>query len=136
MKLFTDNQNIKVFVRNTLGCSCSEEVFNRIEVEDADSSDSLFDQRITIGGKLLIYICDVTDPENIEEQLLLILTNGINYRDSEGLNRFRLVLATNTINILSVSEITTKIFNEFPGKDDKVHLHVIDINSLRWKKSY
>lgn len=53
MKLSKDNQTIKVFVRQTRGCSCPEEVFYRIEVEDADSPDSLFDQRITIGGKLM-----------------------------------------------------------------------------------
>ncbi len=130
MKLFEDNQKIKVFVRQTLGCSCIDKVFEKIEVENGELPDSLFNQRITIGGKLLIYICNVTEQENIKELLPRILINGKNRRDSEGLNRFRVVLATNASYILAVTEVATKVFNEFSEKDDKVHLHVVDTNDL------
>ncbi len=130
MKMFKDNQKIKVFVQQTLGCSCSEEVFKKIVVEDGELPDSFFNHRITIGGKLLIYICNVTKPENIKEQLPLILTDGKSHLNREGLNRFRTVLATNAGYIPAVTEVATKIFNEFSGKDDKVHLHVVDTNDL------
>ena len=52
------NETIKAFTRDTLGCDCPEEVFNKIVCEDDVKIDSglSISHKINIGDKLLLYI--------------------------------------------------------------------------------
>ena len=122
--MLQDKDRIIAFVRNTLGCTCPEEVFEKIETEDTRTETALYDQKITIGGKLLILIKEVGAPDALHEQLPLLLAEGKAERDRNGLNRFRAVLATDKV--LAVSDVATGIFNDFNGRDEKIHLHVVD----------
>ena len=54
---------IKRFVQETLGCSCPEEVFDKIEC-DTDAS-RIWWRRINVGNRLLIYILDATDVSDL-----------------------------------------------------------------------
>ena len=126
--MLQDKDRIIAFVRNTLGCTCPEEVFEKIETEDVRTEAALYDQKITIGGKLLILIKEVGAPDALHEQLPLLLAEGKAERDRNGLNRFRAVLATDKV--LAVSDVATGIFNDFNGRDGKIHLHVVDEKAI------
>ena len=54
---------IKRFVQETLGCSCPEEVFDKIECKTNVSST--WWKRIDVGNRLLIYILDATDVSDL-----------------------------------------------------------------------
>ncbi len=45
---------IKHFVRDTLGCTCPEAVFKEIEFQK--ETGELWERKIHVGGRLLIYI--------------------------------------------------------------------------------
>lgn len=127
-KMLTTKEKIITFVRQTLGCECPEHVFERIEVEDISVPDSPHTRRITVGGKLLIYLWEVDNSAQLGEKLRQMLLHGISRRDSEKLNRFRAVLLTDTPP--DISEPATRHFNSFPEKDEKVHLHVVNKSDL------
>ena len=126
--MLLDNNKITEFVRNTLGCTCPDEVFKRIEVHDARCEDTLYEQKIIIGGKLLLFLAKVDSPDLLHEQLPLLLSEGKAERDRRGLNRFRAVLTTG--DVPAVSEVATGIFNDFPGWDGRIHLHVVDSKAI------
>ena len=81
---------IKRFVQETLGCSCPEEVFNKIDYQK--ESDENLGRKITVGDRLLIYIITMDRKSNIQEVINSALEQGIEEREKKGFNRFRLVL--------------------------------------------
>jgi hypothetical protein len=115
------NDVIKYFVRNTLGCGCSDDVLSSIDVEPSHLPDKMDIpiHRINVGDRLLIYIVKV---ENIDVALDVprLLESGKGERDNLGFNRFRLVLAGN-----DKDGEALRSFNSFPGGDDRVHVHCI-----------
>jgi hypothetical protein len=48
-----NDTDIKHFVRDTLGCTCPDDVFDKIELQEANNNQV---KKINIGDKLLIYI--------------------------------------------------------------------------------
>ncbi len=119
-------EQIKRFVQKTLGCGCPEEVFQSIECREKVrlNSEIVLSSSITIGNRLLIYIMDVKSTDVIEKFLPPLISAGKSERASKGLNRFRLVIAAEEPD--EVRRIAEKMFDELRGKDDKIHLHVID----------
>lgn len=120
----TDNDKIKSFVQNTLGCGCPEEVFRSIICKHNVllGNDVVLNSAITIGDRLLIYIMEAPSHEFMEEKLALLVSSGKNERDSKGLNRLRLVIAADE----SLDrKIVQSQFDGLAGKDDKIHLHFI-----------
>ncbi|MEW6570773.1 MAG: hypothetical protein AB1390_06330 [Nitrospirota bacterium] len=114
---------IKTFVRETLGCNCPEEVFNRIEQKsNIPLGNLILNHRINIGNRLLIYIFEVENEESLHQILPFLIESGRVERDEFGFNRFRLVLAQNTER--PVNEIAQEIFDNI-NRDEKIHLHVI-----------
>lgn len=126
--MFTDKDQIVDFVRHTLGCTYPEEVFEKIDMEDSRFATAPYEQKITIGGKLLIFIKRVDSPDSLNEQLPVLLSEGKAERDRKGLNRFRAVLVTNKVQ--AVSDVAVGIFNAFSGRDEKIHLHVVDSKGI------
>jgi len=55
-------QEIKRFVQETLGCSCPEEVFNKIDYQK--ESDDISGRRINVGDRLFIYIITLDGKSN------------------------------------------------------------------------
>jgi hypothetical protein len=116
-------ESIKTFVRQTLGCTCPEEVFAYINCQsNIKMNDIILDSKINIGNRLLIYIAEVDNQDTAKNNLPLLIDAGKKERDSLKFNRFRLVLATDKLN--EVKETAESIF-ETISKDDKVHLHIV-----------
>lgn len=116
--------DIELFVRKTLGCTCPDEVFKHIDCR-ADFSlpgGITLDYRINIGDRLLIFVLDIDRFDSVAPVLPLLVSAGIEDRDNAGFNRFRLVLLAETPDRLS--DKAFDIFNSL-STDEKTHLHIV-----------
>ena len=111
---------IKEFVRDTLGCTCPEEVFLHMEYLPDSRPDV---KQMTIGNRLLIIIWKTSDTHQITEHLFDMISDSIKQRDQRGLNRVRMVIAVKDVD--TISDIAESIFQGHPGKDEKTHVHVV-----------
>ncbi|MFX1521257.1 MAG: hypothetical protein ACFFCD_15190 [Promethearchaeota archaeon] len=123
-------ENIKEFVKETLGCDCPENVFTSIDsqLNVKLNNDILLNSKINIGNRLLIHVIEVNDSNSIKSNLSTLVSMGKRERDRGGFNRFRLVLITDKMN--EIRKIAYMIFKNLEDKDEKVHLHVIDRNEM------
>lgn len=117
---------IKSFVQNTLGCSCPEEVFEKIEYEKGLSES--WERRINVGNRLLIYIINAEPESDIPQKVKDALAMGVKERNKKGLNRFRLVLVTSGSS--EICESAEKAFDESEFHDEKTHLHFVKDNDI------
>ena len=119
-----NDKEIKQFVRETLGCTCPDEVFQHIDCRaDVKASDAiLLDYEINVGNKLLIFVVTIDGLESLSPLISQVVWEGINKRDRENFNRFRLVLLTQRPT--DVAEEAFAIFRSL-GADEKAHLHVV-----------
>ena len=124
------NENIKQFVKQTLGCACPEEVFHYIDCQHNIklSGDILLSSKINIGNRLLIYLVEMNIPDLIKRKLPLLIETGKKERDSSGFNRFRLAIVTDKVE--QIKQIADDIFQNLKGKDEKIHLHIIPQNEI------
>ena len=121
-------ENIIVFVKQTLGCNCPEEVFSTLNCQsDIPCNGSLLDLKINVGNRLLIYVVTVNDPDSLVRILPALVTAGKKERDGEGFNRFRLVLAADDIS--NIGKAAGKIFSSL-NEDEKVYLHTLPGKSI------
>ena len=121
-----NNKNdIKKFVINELGCNCPSEVFNIIERQKDIQLDQNINlnYRINIGNRLLIYIMEINDEEFLRQNLLKIVAHGIDERNKNNFNRFRLVIISNDIDEMNKSG--QRLLNTILKMDQKVHLHIV-----------
>jgi hypothetical protein len=125
------NENIVQFIQNTLGCQCTEEIFNSIELGrgSTPNGEAAF-AKMVIGNRLLIYIVKpLSATESLMNNVIPILTKmGILERDNKGYNRFRLVLAKQSDDVISDNLI--KDFQNTAGHDEKAHIHFISQHEL------
>ncbi len=121
---------IKDFVQNTLGCTCPDKVFEQIEDRQVAHASSPHTRSIIIGSRLLVYIWEVRSSKNLQENLLALLAAGRHERDGCGLNRFRAVLAVDSITH-DVEIEARPYFSQFAGTDDRIHLHVVSSAALK-----
>jgi hypothetical protein len=118
-----DKESIKTFVKQTLGCTCSEEVFAYIDCQsNIKLNDIVLNSKINIGNKLLIYVVEINNRDSIKELLPFLVSTGKREKDNLGFNRFRLVLVTKKLN--EIKEKAEHVFNTI-NRDEKVHLHVV-----------
>jgi hypothetical protein len=120
-----NKKDIKTFVINKLGCNCPSEVFNIIEWEkdiQLDQSINL-NYKINIGNRLLIYIIEINDKEFLRRSLLKIVAHGIDERNQNNFNRFRLVIISN--NIDEIDKSGQRLFDTILKGDQKAHLHIV-----------
>lgn len=122
-----DKDRIKSFVKETLGCTCSDDVFQHIECEAAVDTGSglVLDYEINVGNQLLIYVYVVSVDEHhdtLRDVVSHLVRLGTEKRDVYGFNRFRLVLLT--ADPWFVEERASETFYSLVP-DDRVHLHVI-----------
>lgn len=124
------NENVKAFVRQTLGCMCPDEVFEYIDCQHNVKLDGdlLLNSKINVGNRLLIYVIEANDPDFIKNSLSTLISLGKNERDKRGFNRFRLVIVTDKMS--EIKHIAQKIFEDSGHKDEKVHLHVVSRNEI------
>jgi hypothetical protein len=112
---------IKQFVQKTLGCSCPEEVFEKVEYEKGGGE--FWEKRINVGNRLLIYIITSVSESDIAQKIKAALASGVAERNKHGLNRFRLVVATSGSG--KIQELAEMAFNESGQHDEKTHLHFV-----------
>jgi len=116
------DENVKDFVRNTLGCDCAEEVFSHIENEaGAEAGGIRLKNKINVGDRLLVYIVDA-EGDTVGKMPALVAA-GKAERDARGFNRFRLVLVSDD------REIMKRGFEAYRAmgiSDERIHLHVIE----------
>jgi hypothetical protein len=125
-----NNEAITRFVRETLGCKCPDEVFRHIEFTQQPEGCAIQYTKITIGGRLLIYLYQTVHTEaDLDKKLEELLGRGREERDSSGLNRFRLVIAADEPG--SIKETLIDKFESLRGSDEKLHLHVISRSDPR-----
>ncbi len=115
------DESVKDFVRKTLGCDCSEDVFSHIENErDAESGGATLKNKINVGNRLLVYIVEADD-DSLKEIPALIMA-GRKERDARGFNRFRLVLVSDDKKLRKQS---FEAFKAMGVLDERIHLHII-----------
>ena len=113
---------IKRFVQEALGCSCPEEVFNKIDYQK--ENDGISGRKVNVGDRLLIYIISIDRKSNIQGVITSALEQGVEERDKKGLNRFRLVLVSSRPDELRSS--AEHAFDSSGYTDEKTHLHVVN----------
>ena len=130
-----NDKEIKQFVRETLGCTCPNEVFQDIycRANVNASGDVLLDCEINVGNKLLIFVVTIDELGSLNPLISQLVWDGTNKRNQENFNRFRLVLLTQRPTC--VAEEAFAIFQSL-GADEKVHLHVVAKNDFPVKNLY
>lgn len=116
----------KQFIRDTLGCGCPDEVFEKIDITPlaTDQSTGSPVLRINVGDRLLIYIAEDID----EAQVAEVLRAGIAERDAGGFNRFRLVVGC--YDTLPEPTYGSSLMAALSPGDEKVHLHLIPVSEI------
>ena len=116
------NPEIKRFVQEKLGCSCPEEVFDHIDYRKEDHG--IPERRIHVGGRLLIYIISTDGKPDIQALIGPVLEQGVEERDHNGFNRFRVVFVSSHPETLRSS--SEHAFRKSRYKDEKTYLHVVN----------
>ena len=120
----SENDAVKYFVVNVLGCRCPEEVFHEIRLNRApapvDDVPLLFD--IRVGGRLLIWGVAAGELQGRASPLAALAAAGARTRDDNGFNRFRLVVVSNGAD----GPAPDKSLEALPEHDGRIHLHVVD----------
>lgn len=111
---------LRAFVRDTLGCTCPESVFDSVERRTLPDGAGGAVTRLVIGGRLLIYVA-TGKPE--AARLTSLAEAGQRDRDVNGLNRFRLVVGLPTRQAEDAS--LEAAFRGAVRDDPKAHLHCV-----------
>lgn len=121
---FSEHHVLKYFVRDTLGCSCPDDVFNDIVVEQKNqlANSQINYYRILVGKRLLIYLLGDIDCSKLQHILALATHEGMKERDNMKYNRFRLVLHCDNDDMIQPALST---FESIRGIDEKAHMHFI-----------
>jgi hypothetical protein len=120
-----DNEKLKVFVKNTLGCGCPEKVFEKIDVSKRPMvADEKGITRIVVGDTLLIYIIRPESPGDFVDSVESIGLAGKTDRDTSNYNRFRLVLSSFDDN--AQQEKVAGRFSKLFNADEKMHIHFVN----------
>ena len=117
---------IKRFVQETLGCSCPEDVFNKIDYEK--EIDGMPGRKITVADRLLIYMITLEGKSDIRGVIHSALEQGVVERDKKGLNRFRLVLLSYSPD--EIRKLSEHSFDSSGYKDEKSHRHVLNASNV------
>jgi hypothetical protein len=124
-----DAKAIELFVRGTLGCRCPEEVFSDITIAHERNTDSgVTYTRLVLGNRLLVYVLDAQHSSALRADVAMLTTRGCADRNSNHLNRFRLVLTADRLRETQAEVDTT--FSAAAGHDDHAHLHVVATDQL------
>jgi len=120
-----NNEKLKAFVKNTLGCGCPEQVFEKIDVSKLLTVEHEKEiTRIVVGDTLLIYVMRPEPSGNFVDSAETVGLAGKIDRDTNNYNRFRLVVSSfeDDVQQKKVSERFSKSFNT----DEKMHIHFVN----------
>jgi hypothetical protein len=117
------------FVRGTLGCTCPDRVFGKIEIGTvAVGGFPGRATRIVVGDTLLIYIVHPESARQLAGHIEELATLGRSDRDTHHYNRYRLVVADAGEG--AGHETSAARFSEAAGADEKMHLHFVPPDSV------
>ena len=120
----TRPKQIKSFVKDTLGCTCPDSVFDQQEFDSGIAIGNIDNcEKLCVGKRLLIYLINTESVNDLSSSITSLVSEGRKERDSRSLNRFRLVLGANDVD--AVSKQAKMIFDSIKDLDDRVHLHVV-----------
>jgi hypothetical protein len=127
-KISTDT--IKRFVRDELGCTCPESVFETIVMDRSPEwfSGLPADYLLTIGKRLLVLVVRADIGAETDASIEALLLRGRALRERGGFNRFRLVVE------MPVSDASRR--DLAPGsrallaQDERLHLHYVRAGGL------
>ena len=121
---------VKGFVRDALGCTCPDSVFDRVTTErDVQVGASRLQRRINVGRRLLLYLLQCDDAEETISRLPGLVAQGRAERDQSGFNRLRIVLATSRPE--GVLAAARRALRSAPERDARVHVHVVGKEAIR-----
>jgi hypothetical protein len=109
---------VKSFAVNDLGCGCEDYIFEQLRVLRGEASPGNSSFAMVLGERLLVLFADYDKLQPFDYEIPRLILSGITYRDSLGLNRFRLVLSDRV-----TDEHRERIDRELAKYDDKVHVH-------------
>ena len=112
---------VRNFAQDDLGCGCPEHVFEQVRLLRGESSPGITDLAIIIGERLLIIAVDLHEIDPFDYEMPRIILSGVTYRDSLGLNRFRLLISGET-----TEEQRARIEREISKYDEDVYVHYFD----------
>jgi hypothetical protein len=117
------SSDLKRFVRGTLGCKCTDNVFQSVAIDCHDDYT-----RVVIGNRLLIYVMEAAAEAPTVQIIPRLVAKGLADRNSQRLNRLRLVVASAqpTLDLAR----TQAAFAAVAADDDRTHLHVISTDQL------
>jgi hypothetical protein len=128
----SESESIRFFVKDILGCQCSDDVFKSIKHKtDVElESEIMVDHIFVIGDRLLIFLFTLSNyaHNNLEQIIPTLIAHGQAWRNKELLNRFRLVLISKDPHELEAT--ASKIFYDTIGNDEKTHLHILSESEL------
>lgn len=120
-----DNEKIKVFVKDTLGCGCPEKVFEKIDVSKLSTAGHEQEiARIVVGDTLLIYIISPEPSVDFVDSVEAIGLAGKVDRDANNYNRFRLVVAGFEDD--EQQDKVSGLFSRLFENDEKMHVHFVN----------
>ena len=117
------SSDLQRFVRGTLGCKCPDDVFQSVAIDCREDHT-----RLMIGNRLLIYVVETTAEPPAGKAVSRLVEQGLADRNSQRLNRFRLVVACPEPSPDLAS--AKAAFAAVAGDDDRAHLHVISADQL------
>ena len=127
----TAESEVVRFIRDDLGCGCPEDVLRSIRVDRSSPVGATDSQavRIDVGHRLLVWVVVFEDDTGALADLVTsVVANGLDERDRLSFNRLRVVLASD--GPLAIDEAARRAFDACLPPDDRVHLHVVDLQSL------
>lgn len=111
---------VRHFAQEDLGCGCPDTVFEQVRVLTGDAAPGESNLAIVIGERLLVVFANLAEITPLERNLSRLLLSGVTYRDSAGLNRFRLVLAGEL-----TDDDKALVEREVLQHDERVHVHLM-----------
>jgi len=115
---------IRRFVRDTLGCTCPDSVFSRVDSRrNVQVGEAVLSHRIDVGRRLLVYVLPNDDPEQLRARLAGLIASGRQERDRLGFNRLRVVVAT--WDLEKLGPLARELFDGADARDERVHLHLV-----------
>ena len=121
---------IREFIREEIGCTCPDEVFESINIEKKPRHDENFNSEylVSIDGKLLVYLVEPYQWSSLTDSLEQIFCWWREMRNIGGFNRFRLVVITPDIK--PARRKLLRQFGSLDGLDERLHLHIIEHKQL------
>jgi hypothetical protein len=121
---------IRALVRDTLGCTCPDAVLERVLLGawESPAGVGLRLRRVAVGGRLLIYLLAVADPDALPGRLPPILEAGREERDRGGFNRLRVVVAS--ADPQTLEGLCRAPFDRIRAGDERMHLHLLPLAAL------